>query len=245
MRAFRDARIMMKKRTKGFAKSGFGYITIGSLVVFAILFCVIVITGGLAPMVLRMHVGDAPAMMTMPLFVYCVFADFVLLEAIFLVFQPGIKQFSEQPEQAPGEKKKLPLRYVVGIICCVLLICSIIIAPNVCYVMTEQGVDTYVFFKTDSCAWEDIALYELTFSKEKGLELYLYFAKDDKIPMFGAVNSINAAFTEKYENVYGFACHLKECATENEWNFRVLGRESIEYYFGSSVYWEYIEKLIQ
>ena len=63
--------------------------------------------------------------------------------------------------------------------------------------------------------------------------------------MFGAVNSFNTAFTEKYEHIYGFACYLKEQATENNWSFKVVGRESIEYYFSSSVYWEYIEKLIQ
>ena len=54
------------------------------------------------------------------------------------------------------KKKKLPLSVIVSIVCCALLICSIIIAPNVCYVMTEQGVDSYVFVKTDSHAWEDI-----------------------------------------------------------------------------------------
>ena len=235
---------MMKNKTS-FKSGGLGYIVVGTLAVVAILFCVIVITGSLAPLVLRMHVGNAPAMMTMPLFVYCVFADFVLLEAVFLAFQPGIKPLSEQPEQAPGEKKKMPLRYVVGIVCSILLLCSIILAPNVCNVMTEQGVDTYAFVKTGSYAWEEIPLYELTFSEQDGLELYLYFAKDDKIPMFGAVNSFNTAFTEKYEHIYGFACYLKEQATENNWSFKVVGRESIEYYFSSSVYWEYIEKLIQ
>lgn len=235
---------MMKK--KNTAKGGgIGYIIVGSLVVMAVLFCLLVITGSLAPLVLRLHAGDAPAMMTMPLFVYCVFADFILLEVIFLVFQPGVKKIMDGEEPAPGEKKKTSLRHIVGIVCCVLLLCSIVLAPSVCNVMTEQGVDTYVFFKTGSYAWEDIPLYELTFSEQNGLELYLYLAKDDKIPMFGAVNSLNGAFTEKYGTVYGFACHLKERAIENEWNFKVVGRESIEYYFKDSAYWEYVEKLIQ
>lgn len=235
---------MMKK--KNTAKGGgIGYIIVGSLVVIAVLFCLIVITGSLAPLVLRMHAGDAPAMMTMPLFVYCILADFILLEAIFLVFQPGVKKIMDGEQDAPDEKKKLSLRYVVGIVCCVLLLCSILLAPSVCNVMTEQGVDTYVFFKTGSYAWDDIPLYELTFSEQNGLELYLYLTKDNKIPMFGAVNSINDAFTEKYGSVYGFACHLKELAMENEQSFKVVHRESIEYYFKDSVYWEYIEKLIQ
>lgn len=236
---------MIKKKStaKG---GGIGYIIIGTLIVIAVLFCLLVITGSLAPIILRLHAGDQPAMMTMPLFAYCVFADFILLEVIFLVFQPGIRKFMEDEKQpAPGEKKKLPLRYVVGMICCVLLLCSIILAPNVCNVMTEQGVDTYVFFKTGSYAWADIPLYELTFSEQNGLELYLYLAKDNKIPMFGAVNSVNDALTEKYGSIYGFACRLKELAVENEWNFKVQNRESIEYYFKDSVYWEYIEKLIQ
>lgn len=235
---------MMKKK-KGFERLGIGYVLIGTLVVIAALFCILVITGSFAPMVLGLHAGNAPAMMTMPLFIYCVFADFILLETIFLAFQPGIKPLSDQSEQAPGEKKKLSPRFVIGIVCCVLLLCSIIIAPAVCNVMTEQGVETYVFVKTGSYDWEDIPLYELTFSQENGLELYLYLAKDNKIPMFGAVNSFNAAFTEKYGSVYGFACHLKEQAVENEWSFRVENRESIEYYFKDSAYWEYIEKLIQ
>ena len=219
--------MMRKKNTaKG---GGIGYIIVGSLVVIAVLFCLIVITGSLAPLVLRMHAGDAPAMMTMPLFVYCILADFILLEAIFLVFQPGVKKIMDGEQDAPG----------------VLLLCSIILAPSVCNVMTEQGVDTYVFFKTGSYAWDDIPLYELTFSEQNGLELYLYLTKDNKIPMFGAVNSINDAFTEKYGTDYGFACHLKELAIENEQSFKVVHRESIEYYFKDSVYWEYIEKLIQ
>ena len=235
---------MMKKKNavKG---GGIGYIIIGSLVVIAVLFFLLVITGSLAPLVLRMHAGDAPAMMTMPIFVYCILADFILLETIFLVFQPGIKKIMDGEQNDPGEKKKISLRHIVGIVCCVLLLCSILLAPNVCNVMTEQGMDTYVFFKTGSYAWEEIALYELTFSEQNGLELYLYLDKNDKIPMFGAVNSINDAFTEKYGSVYGFACHLKELAMENELSFRVEHRESIEYYFKNSAYWEYIEKLIQ
>lgn len=225
---------------------GLGYIVIGTLVVIAAMFCLMVITGSLAPIVLRWHVGDAPAMMTMPLFAYCIFADFILLEVIFLMFQPGIAKFMDDEKlPAPGEKKKLPLRTIIGIVCCALLLCSVLLAPSVCNVMTEQGVDTYVLFKTGSHAWEDIPLYELTFSEQNGLELYLYFAKDDKIPMFGAVNSINTAFEEKYGSIYGFACHIKEMAIENEWNFKVENREGIEYYFKDSAYWEYIEKLIQ
>ena len=107
--------MMRKKNTaKG---GGIGYIIVGSLVVIAVLFCLIVITGSLAPLVLRMHAGDAPAMMTMPLFVYCILADFILLEAIFLVFQPGVKKIMDGEQDAPGEKKKLSLRYVVGIVC--------------------------------------------------------------------------------------------------------------------------------
>ena len=235
---------MMKKKSS-LKSGGLGYIVVGTLVVIAVLFCILVITGSLAPIVLRLHVGDAPAMMTMPLFAYCVFADLILLEVVFLIFQPGVKKLTEGEQDTLGEKKKLPLRYIVGIVCCVLLLCSIVIAPSVCNVMTEQGVDTYVFFKTGSYAWEDIPLYELTFSQENGLELYLHLAKDHSIPMFGAVNSFNPAFTEKYGSIYGFACHLKEMAIENEWNFKVLNAESIEYYFKDSVYWEFIEKLIQ
>ena len=235
---------MMKKKTT-IKSMGFGYVVVGTLAVLAALFCILVLTGSLAPLVLRMHAGGAPAMMTMPLFVYCVFADFILLEVIFLLFQPGIKKFDEDEQHIPGQKKKLPARYIAGTICCVLLLCSVIIAPNVCNVMTEQGLDTYVFFKTGSYAWEDVPLYELNFSQQNGLELYLHLAKDHKIPMFGAVNSVNQALTEKYGNIYGFACYLKEIAVENDLNFKVVGGESIEYYFKDSVYWEYIEKLIQ
>ena len=235
---------MMKKKTPLNGNS-FGYILVGTLAVIAALLCIVVLTGSLAPMVLRIHAGNAPAMMTMPLFVYCVFADFILLEVIFLLFQPGVKKLDQDTQPTPGQKKKLPARYIVGIVCCVLLLCSIVIAPNVCNVMTEQGLDTYVFFKTDSYAWEDVPLYELTFSQENGLELYLHLAKDHKIPMFGAVNSVNQALTEKYGSIYGFACYLKETAVENDLNFKVVGGESIEYYFKDSAYWEYIEKLIQ
>ena len=231
--------MIKKKNTR---KGGFGYVIVGSLVVMAVLFCILVITGSIAPIVLRMHAGDAPAMMTMPIFAYCVLVDFILLEVIFLCFMPGIRKMidGEQTEQ-----KKLPLSVIVTIICCVLLLCSIIIAPNVCYVMTEQGVDSYVFVKTDSHAWEDIPLYELTLSEQNRPELYLYFAKDDKIPMFGVVNSLNTAFTEKYGTVYGFACTLKERAIEGEWNFKVVNADTIASYFQDSADWEYIEKLIQ
>lgn len=227
-------------------KGGLGYILIGTLVVIAVLFCIIVLTGSLAPLVLKIHAGNAPAMMTMPLFVYCVFADFVLLEVIFLLFQPGMQVFFKDTEtEQPTGKKKLSTRAIIGIVCCVLLLCSIVLAPNVCHVFTEQGVDSYVFVKTDSVAWEDVPLYELTFTQENGLELYLHFAKDDKIPMFGAVNSINEAFTEKYDTVYGFACHLKEQALENGRSFKVSNAEQIKTYFKDSAYWELIEKLIQ
>lgn len=236
---------MLHRKTPA-KKGGLGYILIGTLVVIAVLFCIIVLTGSLAPLVLKIHAGSAPAMMTMPLFVYCIFADFVLLEVIFLMFQPGMQGFFKESEaEQPTDKKKLSTRAIIGIVCCVLLLCSIVLAPNVCHVFTEQGVDSYVFFKTDSVAWEDIPLYELTFTQENGLELYLHFAKDDKIPMFGAVNSINAAFTEKYDTVYGFACHLKEQAVENGWSFKVSNAEQIKTYFKDSAYWELIERLIQ
>lgn len=234
---------MMKKRNA--AKGGIGYIIVGSLVVMAVLFCIMVITGSIAPIVLHLHAGNAPAMMTMPIFVYCLLADFILLEAIFLCFMPGIRKMIDGEQAATESKSKLPLSVIVTIVCCALLLCSIILAPNVCNVMTEQGVDTYVFFKTDSYAWENIGLYELTFSEQNGLELYIYFSKDNKIPMFGAVNSVNSALTDKYGSIYGFACYLKEVAIEGDLNFKVENREAIEHYFKSSAYWEYIEKLIQ
>ena len=235
---------MMKKKNTT-KKGGFGYVIVGSLVVMAVLFCILVITGSLAPIVLRLHAGDAPAMMTMPIFAYCVLVDFILLEVIFLCFMPGIRKMIDGDRELTVGDKKLPLSVIVTIVCCALLLCSIIIAPNVCYVMTEQGVDSYVFVKTDSHAWEDIPLYELTFSEQNGLELYLHFSKEDKIPMFGAVNSLNASFTEKYGTVYGFACELKERATDGGWNFKVVNPDTIESYFRDSAYWEYIEKLIQ
>ncbi|MBR5602534.1 MAG: hypothetical protein IKW24_07855 [Clostridia bacterium] len=237
----------MMKQSKPFIKrGGFGYFVVGTLAVMVVLVCIIVITGRLAPIVLGIHAGDAPAMMTMPLFVYCIFADLILLEAIFLLFQPDVRKLLKNSQPDPEEKqKKLSPQAIAGIVCCALLLCSIVIAPGVCHVFTEEGVDSYVFVKTDSVAWEDIPLYELTFSQESGLELYLHFAKDDKIPMFGAVNSINEAFTEKYGSIYGFACHLKEQAVENGWNFKVTNAEDIKTYFKDSAYWEYIEKLIQ
>ena len=235
---------MMKKKNTT-KKGGFGYVIVGSLVVMAVLFCILVITGSIAPIVLRLHAGDAPAMMTMPIFAYCLLADFILLEVIFLCFMPGIRKMIDGDRELTVGDKKLPLNVIVTIVCCALLICSIVIAPNVCYVMTEQGVDSYVFVKTDSHAWEDIPLYELTFTNESGPELYLYFTKKDKIPLIGAVNSINKAFSEKYGNVYGFAGFLKEHANESECVFRVTNADAIESYFKDSVYWEYIEKLIQ
>ncbi len=237
----------MIKQNKPFTKrGGVGYYVVGTLAVIVVLICVIVITGSIAPIVLGIHAGDEPAMMTMPLFVYCIFADLILLEAIFLLFQPDVRRLLKNSQAETEEKKsKLSPQTVAGIVCCVLLLCSILIAPNVCHVFTEDGVDSYVFVKTDSVAWEDIPLYELTFSQESGLELYLHFAKDDKIPVFGAVNSINEAFTEKYGSIYGFACHLKEQAVEHEWNFKVVNPEGIKDYFKDSAYWEYIEKLIQ
>ncbi|MBQ1233230.1 MAG: hypothetical protein IIW17_01840 [Clostridia bacterium] len=234
--------IRKNKTAKG---GGIGYIIVGSLAIMAVLFCIMVITGSIAPLVLKVHAGDAPAMMTMPIFVYCLLADFILLEAVFLCFMPGIRKHIDGEQQAAPGKKKLPLSVIVTIVCCALLLCSIILAPNVCNVMTEQGLDTYVFFKTGSYAWEDIPLYELTFSQQNGLELSLYLTKDKHVPMFGAVNSINNAFTEKYGSVYGFACYLKQMAIENDLNFRVENRESIAHYFKDSVYWEHIEKLIQ
>ena len=141
---------MIKKKSA--RKGGFGYVIIGSLVVMAVLFCILVITGSIAPIVLRLHAGDAPAMMTMPIFAYCVLADFILLEAIFLCFMPGIRKMIDGDRELTVGDKKLPLSVIVTIVCCALLICSIVIAPNVCYVMTEQGVDSYVFVKTDSHA---------------------------------------------------------------------------------------------
>ncbi len=237
---------MIKQKKPFIKRGGLGYILGGTLVVMVVLVCIIIITGRIAPIVLGIHAGDAPAMMTMPLFVYCIFADLILLEAIFLLFQPDVTRLFKNSQPDPEEKnKKLSPQIIVGIVCCVLLVCSILIAPNVCHVFTEDGVDSYVFVKTDSVAWEDVPLYELTFSQESGLELYLHFAKDDKIPMFGAVNSINEAFTEKYGSIYGFACHLKELAVENGWSFKVSNAEQIKTYFKDSAYWELIESLIQ
>jgi hypothetical protein len=236
----------MMKKTGTRKTSSLGYMIVGTLVVIAVLFCVLAITGSLAPLVLRIHAADAPAMMTMPVFVYCIFADFILLEIIFLVYLPGVRKFIDGDRDETMQKKALPLSVIVTIVCCVLLLCSILIAPNVCHVMTEQGVDSYVFFKTDSHAWQDIPLYELTFSRENGLELYLYFAKDDKIPMLGSVtNSFNQAFTEQYGGFYGFACKIKEIAVENGCIFKVVNAEAIESYYKDLTEWEYIEKLIQ
>ncbi len=237
----------MRKQKKPLAKRGsFGYILIGTVCVLVILFCIIVITGRLAPVVLGIHAGNTPAMMTMPLFVYCVFADLILLEVIFLLFQPGTDSFfkDKNEDEAQG-KKKISTQAIIGFVCCGLLLCSIILAPNVCNVFTEQGVESYVFFKTDSVTWEEVGLYELTFTEESGLELYLHFSKDDKVPMFGTTNSMNAAYREKYGDLLGFACYLKEQANEKGWNFKVNNPELIKQTYKDSAYWAQIEKLIQ
>lgn len=238
---------MMKKKNTT-KKGGFGYVIVGSLVVMAVLFCILVITGSIAPIVLGLHVGDAPAMMTMPIFAYCLLADFVLLEVIFLCFMPGIRKFIDgepEQEQLGKGKKKLPLSVIVTIVCCALLLCSIIIAPNVCYVMTEQGVDSYVFVKTDSHAWEDIPLYELTVPEQGRIDLYIFFTKSDKISMLEVTKSFNSAFTEKYGSVYGFVYYVKEKVEEYNIPFKVSNASAIEHYYKDSADWETIEKLIQ
>ena len=235
---------MMKKKNP-FKKCGIGYVIVGSLVVMAVLFCILVITGSIAPIVLRLHAGDAPAMMTMPIFAYCLLADFILLEAIFLCFMPGIRKMIDGDRELTVGDKKLPLSVIVTIVCCALLICSIVIAPNVCYVMTEQGVDSYVFVKTDSRAWEDIPLYELTVAEPGRIDFYIFFNKNDSISMLEVTKSFNSAFTEKYGNVYGFVYFVKEKAEASNIPFKVTNASAIEHYYKDSIDWEYIEKLIQ
>ena len=235
---------MMKKKNP-FKKCGIGYVIVGSLVVMAVLFCILVITGSIAPIVLRLHAGDAPAMMTMPIFAYCLLADFILLEVIFLCFMPGIRKMIDGDRELTVGDKKLPLSVIVTIVCCALLICSIVIAPNVCYVMTEQGVDSYVFIKTDSHAWEDIPLYELTVAETGRIDLYIFFNKNDSISMLEVTKSFNSAFTEKYGNVYGFVYFVKAKVETINIPFKVTNASAIEHYYKDSIDWEYIEKLIQ
>ena len=238
---------MMKKKSRGFAKRGsIGYILVGTLVVILMLFCIIALTASIAPVVLSIHAGDAPAMMTMPAMFYCVFVDFILLEIIFLLFQPGAKDYIED-EQTPvnKDKKKMSGQVIIGIVCCVLLVCSIVTALGVCNVFTEDGMESYVFFKTDSFTWDEVVFYELEFSKESGLSLMIHLSKDQAIPLFGIDKIANRAFTEKYVDEYGFAGYLKELAIESDKTFKVKSPEAIEAYFKSSPYWEAIEKLIQ
>ena len=238
---------MMKKKSRGFAKrNSLGYILVGTLVVLLMLFCIIALTASIAPVVLSIHAGDAPAMMTMPAMFYCVFVDFILLEIIFLLFQPGAKDYIED-EQTPvnQDKKKMSGQVIIGIVCCVLLVCSIVTALGVCNVFTEDGMESYVFFKTNSFTWDEVVFYELEFSKESGLSLMIHLSKDKAIPLFGIDKIANQAFTEKYVDEYGFAGYLKELAIESDKTFKVKSPEAIEAYFKSSLYWEAIEKLIQ
>lgn len=237
---------MMKKKKKGFVQRGsFGYILIGTGAVILLLFCIIALTASIAPLVLSIHVGDQPAMMTMPIFFYCIFIDFLLLEVLFLLFQPGAKEYIEDDKPIPDGKKKMSGQIIIGIVCGVLLLCCIITAPCVCRVFTEDGVSTYVFFKTDEVAWEDVGYYELEFTQERGLSLLVHLTKEKSIPLFGTDNFLNPAFIEKYVDEYGFACYLKEHAIEHDKTFKVVNAEAIESYFKSSAYWESIEKLIQ
>ena len=238
---------MTKKKKKGFAKKGsIGYILVGTFVVILMLCCIIALSSMFAPTVLSIHVGDAPAMMTMPIFIYCVFADLILLEVIFLLFQPGAKEYIEDDKPtAATEKKKVSGQVIIGIVCAVLLLCSIIIGPNVCNVFTEDGVTSYVFFKTDEVAWEDVGFYELEFTQEKGLSLLIHITKDHSIPLFGGDNFQNPAFKEKYTDEYGFAGYLKEQAAKSDKTFKVVNPEAIEKYFKDTPYWESIEELIK
>ena len=237
---------MMRRKKTSSKRGTVGYVVLGTLVVLLILFCIIMLMGALAPMILRMHAGDQPAMMTMPILIYCIFADLILLEVVLLTFQPGVKDLVPDPEAQPTDKKKRAnWQTVTCIVCCALVLCSIIIGPNVCTVFTEQGVDSYVFFKTESYTWDDIALYELEFTKERGLSLSMFISKDKFIPLFGSDKFCNQAFVEKYVDEYGFACHLKELAHNSDTPFKVIGREYIESFFKDSIYWEHIEKLIQ
>lgn len=237
---------MIKKKKKGFAKrNSVGYVLGGTVVVILMLFCIIMLTGSVAPIVLSIHAGDAPAMISMPIMIYCIFADLILLEVIFLLFQPGAKEYIEDDKPMPDGKKKVSGQVIIGIVCCVLLVCSIIVAPCVCRVFTEDGVSTYVFFKVDELSWEDVGFYELEFTQEKGLSLTIHITKDKSIPLFGTDSFKNQAFAEKYVDEYGFAGYLKEHAIEHDKTFKVVNPEAIEKFFKSSPYWESIEKLIQ
>lgn len=244
---------MMKKKKKlAFAKrNSIGYIIVGTMVVIMMLFCIIALTGAIAPVVLTIHAGNEPAMLTMPILIYCIFFDLILLEVLFLLFQPGAKSYIEDDEKAvPAEnsKKKMSGQIIIGIVCGVLLLCSIIVGPNVCNVFTEQGVDSYVFFKTDSVAWEDVGFYEVEFTKESGLSLLIHVSKDKSIPLFGVDNFLNQPFMEKYTDQYGFAAHLRQKAEQNGKTFLIkkgISEESLSPYYEHTTYWEKIKELIQ
>ena len=239
---------MMKRRSsKSFAKrNSLGYILLGTVVVLLMLFCIIALTASIAPVILSIHAGDKPAMMTMPAMFYCVFVDFILLEIVFLLFQPGAKDYIEDDKKPEiGKKKKMSGQVIIGIVCCVLLVCSMITALGVCNVFTEEGMESYVFFKTDSFTWDEVVFYELEFTKESGLSLTIHLSKDKAISLFGIDKIANRAFTEKYVDEYGFAGYLKELAIESDKTFKVKSPEAIEAYFKGSPYWEAIEKLIQ
>lgn len=241
---------MMKKRRKvGFAKrNGVGYILVGTLVVVILLLCILVLTSTIAPLVLSLHAKDQPAMMTMPLFLYCLMIDFVLLEVLFLLYQPGAKEYIEDEKLEPTGKKKTSSQNVIGIVCAVLLLCSIVTPPCVCTVFTEQSVNTYVFIKTDSVEIDDVVYYELEFTEQRGLELIMHVTKDKSFSLIGTDVFLNDAFIEKYENEYGFASHLRQQAEMDGKKFLIkkgISEKSLSPYYEHTPYWEKIKELIQ
>lgn len=241
--------MMKRKRKVGFAKrNGVGYIIVGTLVVVILLLCILFLTSTIAPLVLSLHAKDQPAMMTMPLFLYCLMIDFVLLEVLFLLYQPGAKEYIEDNKPELTDQKKGSAQNVIGIVCAVLLLCSIITAPCVCTVFTEQGVDTYVFVKTDSVELDDVVYYELKFTEQRGLELVMHVTKDKSFSLIGMDVFLNDAFIEKYENEYGFAGHLRQQAELSEKKFLIgkgISEKSLSPYYEHTPYWEKIKELIQ
>ena len=187
--------------------NGCGFWALGTLLVILGVYVSYLVIGWLSHLTSYLFLGSTPHLVHMTFVVPALLIELALLEAIFMLIQPG-GLFSGRGAENEAQRAKIKKGRKIGVICCASAAVLVILFSSCCFVgWTEEGIDTYVVGKVRSVRYEEME--KATAGVKQETFSFDLTAPDGKTySLFGVISTGNTAFAKEYNHQFRFAARL-------------------------------------
>ena len=217
---------------------------LGTVLVIIGVFAYAVLSSLLNRWLIGARFGDDAACALLPLSIVGLTVAFVLYEAIFIV---KLIKFGNDKDDAKAKK----VAHIVAAACISLSFVFAIVSANTFTKLESDSISKVCFFETKKYEWSDrcdVLKYSLSCTTEGALSFTVTMKDGEAIEILGQVNSCSKAFTDQYNDLYGYAAYLSEQFDSSDFIIEksVTGVENMEklYKDTNSEIWQSLEKII-